>query len=202
MLGGQVATRSQALRRPAMASSTAASAKPDARIAAIDADRKSQKLSHAQFCRLANIESSQWFRLRRGEYQPTLRTIERLKSALAGQRVGTSSQQLVKCCFEASLAVLRILIGDDLKLIAACAEKRPRNGAPAKISEGRLRRLATYVVTVELCIENADLARALGVSRQNVKQARDDVEDLRDGSAPVSDLLDRAGALVRGEAEK
>lgn len=52
----------------------------------------------------------------------------------------------------------------------------------------RARRLAIYIVTVELEIPNADLARALGCSRQNVKQARDKVEDWR-GDAAIDALI-------------
>jgi hypothetical protein len=64
------------------------------------------------------------------------------------------------------------------------------------MSASRVRRLATHPLTVELEIPNVRLAAALGYSRQDMKQGRDRVEDLRDHSA-VDALLDRCAAQIQ-----
>lgn len=61
----------------------------------------------------------------------------------------------------------------------------------------RVPTLAIYLAAVEMQIENAELARALGCKRQNIHQLRRKVEGLRDDAA-VDALLDTCAALMRG----
>jgi hypothetical protein len=74
--------------------------------------------------------------------------------------------------------------------------ERPRD--PVWLKAATLRRQAMYLAAVELEIGNADLGRALACSRQNIKQARDKVEDMRDADATLDALLDRCALLLRG----
>jgi hypothetical protein len=93
-------------------------------------------------------------------------------------------------------------VARDPALAAALRWRRPRrprrpgasDAPPVPLS--RMRRLAVYLAAVELMIGNTVIARALGMSRQAVKQTRDDVEDLR--SHPLVELLlDRVAAELR-----
>lgn len=76
--------------------------------------------------------------------------------------------------------------------------ERPRD--PVWLKASRLRRYAMYITAVELQVGNAALGRAIGCSRQNVKQARDWVEERRDDPG-LNALLDRCARLVTGRAE-
>lgn len=156
-------------------------AKIDPRVQQIERTRKAQELTQAELCRRARVPEQNWRAIRRGAWAPSLATIERLQAALSEQYIGTPHASIVGAIICSSQAILRMAGGGDL-------------------SDGRLRRMAIYLAAVELQIENADLARAGGMSRQNVQQARNKVEDLRERDPSINALLDRCAALVRGEA--
>lgn len=158
-----------------------ATARLDPRIQAIERTRKQQNLTHQELCRRASLSLPHWYSLRRGEWGPSRQTIDKLKAALHGQAAGTPREDVLRGLFQLALAVLKLAGGKDL-------------GA------GRVRRLAIYLVTVELCIENADLARAIGTSRQNVQQVRNLIEDLRDREPETDRLLEYCGQLMRAKA--
>lgn len=73
--------------------------------------------------------------------------------------------------------------------------QRPRN--PVWLQAARINRMAIYVIAVELELKNAELARALGCTRQNVKQARDDVEDWREAERKVERALTAVSISVK-----
>ena len=83
-------------------------------------------------------------------------------------------------------------------MVEALTFERERREAPAAIARARLRRIAVYLAAVELEVGNAEIARALGTTRQNVHQARNAVEDLR-GRPAVDALLERCRKLLQGE---
>lgn len=186
----------EARGKTAMALSTV-----DARIKSIDAERSRLKFSHSKLCRNAGVELSMWYRLRQGERSPRGNTLRRLEAALAGERLSMSNADLVRKLFSLSAVVLRTLIGADIELIAACTKRTARRiGPPSAVSAQRFRRMVMYVVAVELEVDNAALARAIGTSRQNVLQARTEIHDLRDNPL-VDGLFERAAAAVRETAE-
>lgn len=63
----------------------------------------------------------------------------------------------------------------------------------------RLRPLALYLLTVEVEIQNADVARALKFNRQYVTKVRTETEDLREKDSDVDDALDNIGRMLRGD---
>ena len=72
--------------------------------------------------------------------------------------------------------------------------QRPRN--EAWLQAARINRMGIYVIAVELMLGNAELARALGCTRQNVKQARDDVEDWREAERKIERAITAVSASV------
>lgn len=95
--------------------------------------------------------------------------------------------------------LLLSVIGRDRRLMAACDPARLRRRLPQRVPAGRLRLIAIYVATVELEVKNAELARALGIERQAVKQSRDKIHDLRD--TPAFDaLVEQVAAALKARA--
>jgi hypothetical protein len=130
----------------------------------------------------------------------TLRRMNAALNALAHSSPITRPPALIAAFVRSAELVIANEIGNDRKLIAACAfaRQRKRGRKPKSVEPERIKRLAIYLTAVELQVENAELARAIGCSRQNVKQARDDIEELRDDGR-IDALLDRCAALVTGK---
>jgi hypothetical protein len=94
-------------------------------------------------------------------------------------------------------AFIRLAEAELCKRIARDKRLRRDLDSRGTVGSGRVRRLAIYVVAVELQVENAELARALACSRQNIHQARLAVEDWRE-KPRVDRLLEDARVMVRG----
>jgi hypothetical protein len=171
----------------------------DPRIAALERERAQKRLRHADLCRMSGVDISTWDELRRGLRAPRERTVERLKAALAEQPP-PRAPELVAALHRAVMALLALAGGADAEDMLAqdFSAERPRNAL--WLQAARLRAQATYIATVELLIGNAALGRAIGCSRQAVKQARDDIEEER-GDPAIDALLDRCARLVTGRTE-
>jgi len=166
----------------------ASSSVPDPRILAIDQRRARGNLSHRALCEFAGVHATHWYDLRRGAVQPTDPTVSRLEKALRRRR---------QRCQPATLA-------DFFWTVAGLFGEAYGIEPDDVFSDGqgphlcsRCRQLAAYVITVELLVSNADLARAIGQSRQNIKNARDRVEVWRDDDPAIDALLDRITQRVR-----
>ena len=57
------------------------------------------------------------------------------------------------------------------------------------LAAARIRQMAIYITAVELQVGNADLGRALGLTRANIKYARDEVEQRREDGNDVDQAL-------------
>src|SRR5262249_12568477 len=140
---------------------------------------------------------------RKGDGEPLCNTVERLERALDELAIGAPRARppavIAGLVHAAELIVLHEVAGRK-KLITELTFERARRGRalPGAIAAARLRRLAIYLVAVELEVSNADLGRALDMTRQNVQQARNAIEDLRERPA-VDAVLDRCRALLKGE---
>lgn len=85
----------------------------------------------------------------------------------------------------------------DQVLEADFSRQRPQNRR--WLAASRIRRLALYVVSVELGgIDAVTLAAAIGVTKQNVGQALAQVEERRDADRRLDRMLERVGARLAG----
>lgn len=169
----------------------------------IDRRRRERGISISRLLNAAGVHEGTWSLGKRGgRTRPD--TIERLEAALVALHP-LSRQARPPAAIAALVRSIEFMlireIGRDRRLMAACDPKRRRNRLPAQVPTGRLRLFAVYLAAVDLEIGNAELARALGIERQAIKQARDTVHDLRDDTR-VDALLDRCGALLIGGPEK
>jgi hypothetical protein len=159
----------------------------DPRIAAIGQSRARAGLTHQALCAVSGVHPTHWFDLRRGQVRPTDATVKRLKEALHRRR---------QTCSRATLAdffwTVAGLFGEAYGLSPA----EVFNTGPGPNVPSKCRRLAAYVLTLELCVSNAELARAIGQTRQNIHQARNIVELRRDDPA-IDALIERITQRVR-----
>ena len=138
-------------------------------------------------------------------WECTLATLARAAAAL--EHVGDRAAALAELELAVSRAVAALIqatertllaeVGDDESLIEQLTFERKRRHPPSTLARRRLRRLAIYLVAVEMQIPNVHIARALRSTRQNVCLARQVIEDLRDRPA-VDALLDRCRVLLKG----
>jgi hypothetical protein len=179
-------------------SKRSASSTVDPRIVQIDRRRAERKVTHKMLCALAGVHEPNWYAMRRGEFVPKPATIERLERAVEGQSRRMASVNSVILAFVRVAETVVAAEAARRELIAALTFERERHAPPATIARARLRRVAIYLAAVELEVGNADLARALKTTRQNVHQARRAIEELRERPA-VDALLEHCRALLKGE---
>lgn len=168
----------------------------DPRLTALERERAIKRVHHADLCRLAGLDREHWRLLRKGRVQPTDRTLENIRKVLAGlgspvplDTVAATHRLAMMWLAQATGADVEVMMAQDF----SC--ERPRD--PVWLRASRLRRYAIYVTAVELEIRNSVLAKAIGCSRQNVQQAREWVEEMRDDKK-LEDLLDRCAVLCTG----
>jgi transcriptional regulator with XRE-family HTH domain len=173
----------------------------DPRITDIDRRREARNISHRALCEAAGVHLTTWFYLRAGNWMPAGDTIERLERALGDLTttlVAPSPSLIVAFIAAAEDLVLR-QIGGDPRVITAAAEgkalRKPGKYARA-LQARRLRRFAIYLAAVELEIGNAAIARAIGVTRQQVQQARVAIETLCE-RPEIDALLERCRARLK-----
>lgn len=168
----------------------------DPRVTAIEQRRARAGMSHNILCARAGVHPSTWSFLRAGQQAPRPETLKRLAAALDGR--SSAPPDVIAALVNAAQCMLAAAVAGDARLIAALTWRRPgRRGVPATVVPARLKRVAVYLAAVELCVGNAAIARALNVSRQNIKQTRDQVEDLR-GNDAVDRLLTKVATDLRG----
>lgn len=170
-----------------------------ARLDSIERCRRARDISHAELCRRAGVDEKGWRAIRAGRRHAKPATLARLEAALdGGQRAKPAS---VIAAFH-RLVTIEIAKARRLKpaevLATDFSVQRPNN--PAWLAAAHVNRIALYITAVELEVENVTLGAALGCSRQNVQQARNAVEDMREHAA-TDRMIARVTALVTGRAQ-
>lgn len=182
-----------ARRREDSASSTV---RADTRVAAIDRARLRAGMSHEELCRAARAGLRNWFRLRRGDHRPSEALLARLEAAVAGA-VPAPRPALVRSYHRLVMRLLAAAQGLDPDAVAAVDLSVQRPMVQEWLRAARIHNMAIYLTTVELEVSNLELGRALGLSREAVRKARNRIEDLRD-DPEVDALLARATQQARG----
>lgn len=173
------------------------------RFRAIDRQRKMAGISVERLLHAANIHQEVFWRGRRGETATRSGSLQRLERALAEliavESLTSRPPTAIKSLVLAAEEILRVRIKRQ-RLTRACNPARtPRGKRLSALPASRLRRLAIYLVAVELEIDNVDIGRALGCSRENIRKARETVEELRDDKR-VEALFEECGKLLSGRA--
>lgn len=163
----------------------------------INQARKIAGLSHEEFCRRARAGTRNWFRLVRGEQQPTPALLKRLNAALH-DTPPPKPPQVVKGFHRLVMIEIARAQDFDVAVLLATDFSVQRPHVPEWLAASRIQSMALYITAVELEIGNADLARALGVSREAVRKARNKIEDLREEGNAMDALLNRVAIQVRG----
>jgi len=133
--------------------------------------------------------------------KPRPATLERLARAL-DELAGIPRMRppaLVAAFVRAAEVIVQRLAGDAGLIGELTVTRHNRERVPQGVQRARLRRLAIYLAAVELEVSNAELSRALRMTRQNVAQARQAIEELRERPG-VDRLLERCRALLKGAA--
>ncbi|EKS26705.1 helix-turn-helix domain-containing protein [Afipia felis] len=178
-----------------LSSSTVADAA--AQIIAINKKREDLGIGHEKFAQKAGISFWTWRDLRRGAFRPTPATLKKLRAAL-GEVPEAKPPQVVKGFHRLVMIEIARTQQIDIETVLTTDFTVQRPHAPQWLASSRVRLMAIYITAVELEVGNADLARALGVSREAVRKARMKIEDLREADHAVNDLLDRIAGQVRG----
>lgn len=168
--------------------------RPDLSIAAIEHRRIMHDITVERLLATARVHRMTWSAAKRGG-ATRVGTLRRLATALE-MLITHAPAQRPPAVLAAFIRVAQAELGK--RLARNKVLRRALCGHARAVTPGRLRRLAIYVVAVELQVENAELARALACSRQNIKQARDAVEDWRE-AASIDRLLEDVRTLVRGD---
>lgn len=169
----------------------------DPQIAAIERARVSRRLSHNQLTQAAGVHPSTWFYLRHGEQRPSKGTLERLRRAIEHAPPAAPIEPLA-ALMRATQALLIAAVAGDRALLEAINPKKFGRTDPT-LQPRRIRTVAIYLLTVELAIDNHVLAKAIGCSRNNVRQVRADIEEIREEGGAVDALFLRVAELLRGE---
>lgn len=173
----------------------------DSRVRAIERRRRDIGMSHVDLLRAAGVDRDAWRDMRSGKTTAKEATIARLNAALEGQRPKPRAEAIV-AFYRALMALLAKETGlnPDVVLAQDFSTERPNN--PDWLRAAKLRRIAIYIAAVELDLGekhvNARIGRAIGCSRQNIKQARDQVDELRESDIAVAALIDKCAAIVTG----
>jgi hypothetical protein len=168
------------------------------RVVDIERGRREAGISQNELLRRAGLSRTSWCALLAGA-RPKAATLARLQDALQGQIYTPPQPELIRVIYRLVAVSLGTARGVDAAAMVPAlqdfATQMPNSPGWLKIA--RVRQLAIYVLTVELLIANADVGRAIGCSRQNIKKARTAVEDRREIEPELDALIERVAAVAR-----
>ena len=168
-----------------------------------DIDRRRRRLgiSVERLIGEARVTYFTWRHAMKGDMVTRSSTLARLDRALA--RLNAGERQQTEGALTRSYRHMVGLIAEWSGVDVAGAQaiafdfSKEKPSSPDWIAAARVRRLAMYVLAAA-GERKADVARAIGCTRQNVMQAVSAIEALRASDAFVDTLLDRLDALRGG----
>lgn len=168
----------------------------DTRITAVERRRVTAGMSHSALCLAAGIEANNWHKLRRGTHRPSDLTLRKLNAALDAPRQAKPAQ-IVAGFHRLVMQLIALEMKFDVNTLLATDFSVQRPSNPQWLRAARIRQMAIYITTVELQLSNADLGRALGDTRANIKFARDAIEDRREDGNEIDLALSAVSLQVR-----
>lgn len=167
----------------------------------VDATRRQSGISIAKLCAAAKVHPNTYRELRRGACTPLEITLDKFTRALDRIRTGKAQEvappQVVAGFHRLLMQLIATQMGFDHELLLATDFSVQRPSNPQWLRAARIRQMAIYVVAVELQVSNADLGRALGDTRANIKFARDAIEDRREDGNEIDSALTAVSLHVR-----
>lgn len=188
--------RQPCAQRAEYSASSTVTHKPDSRVVAINKARIEAGFSHEQLCIRAQVSVRNWYRLLKGEQEPSAQVLGSLRKGL-GEFTTAKPPQVIASYHRLVMMMLANELQFDVVALLQTDFSVQRPHVAQWLAAARIRNLAIYLTTVELEVENVEFARALGLSREAVRKARNKVEDLREDPA-TDDLLNRVAMMVRG----
>lgn len=167
------------------------------RVAQINRSRIAAGLSHDDLCRRAKATTRNWFRVLRGEQEASNALLIRLEAALDAPREA-KAPRVIAAFHRLVMQLIAQRMGFDVPTLLATDFSKQRPGLPLWLRAARIRQMAIYITAVELEVSNADLGRAIGDTRANIKYARDAIEDRREPGSEIDDVLTIVSDQVRG----
>ncbi len=169
--------------------------------ATVEDARRAAGLSPTAMCRLAGVPGYNYWRARRGRVTPSPATLAKWAAAVSGQPMAACARQrvdsvgergpLIAAAYRGAIALLAVELGENAADVAS---------RPSARGYWKIRALALYCVSVEFDIRGADLARALGLSRQIVSWNLRQANILQDDPATAA-LVERAGRIMAAREE-
>jgi hypothetical protein len=171
-------------------------------IAGIDRRRKDAGISHERLCRAANIQLRNWFRLIRGEHAAKSITLKKLNEAMDALAAGETTSQRLSLC-QAYLRTITVQLAEkrgwDPELMLLQDFSSENTNDPVWLQASRLRRCAVYLLVEGLDFGKANIARAIGVSRQAVHKTVAAIEAERDRDREFDGLMASMMLQVKGK---
>lgn len=172
----------------------------------IESARRGAGMTVHAMCRAAGIGVGHYYRAKSGKLQPTVKTLERWRRAIAGAprarrfEEGAGNKALLRSTYRGYVASLAAELGADAAAVLASDPAQRANSDPVWAQAARVRALAAYCVVVEFDLPAARVAAAIGVTRAAASNMLRRVEAFRDDPA-VDEMVERIGRLVSGRGE-
>lgn len=167
----------------------------------IERRRKELGLSVQRLARLAGIHPYTYWSGRKGSAPVRATTINKLQAALARHSGGEKPEAARALCavtIRLMTAHLAREIGADPSKVLAANFDAENTNDPDWLQASRLRRAAIYIVVEGVRISKADVANAIGVSRQAVHKSVAKVELARDENQDFDRLMAETMARIAG----
>lgn len=167
------------------------------RVEQINRARSAAGISHEELCRRAGAGSRNWFRVLRGDQEASDGLLKRLEQAVTGPR-DQKPVQIIKAFHRLVMQLVAARMQFDIVTLLETDFTVQRPSNPQWLRAARIRQMAIYITAVELQVSNADLGRAIGDTRANIKFARDAIEDRRDDGNEIDQVLNAVTLQVKG----
>jgi hypothetical protein len=149
----------------------------------------------------ARVHRVTWYAARAHPDRVRASTLERLDRALSRMVVGERAEGNIAAIKKLYLLVAGVVAercGADIAavLATACDFSSERPQEESWLIAARVRRVAMYLIAGHMALGNAALGNAIGCSRQAVKKAVREIEDLREREPALDALIARVAALA------
>jgi len=168
---------------------------------ALEKRRIARGIRREELCVAARLSLRGYTFFLAGTYTPRQATLERLDAALdeLAPRASPPAPKIIALFHANAMAAIaaerHVAIG--VVMTADFSRQRPRNRK--WLQAARIRGLAMYITVAELGIGQAELARALGISKTAVAKALTQIEEAREDGGRLDRLIERVAIRLKGK---
>lgn len=176
--------------------------------------RIQEKITQRDLCMAAQVGLTTYHNFVNCGQAPSPRVLDRLERALNQRRMAIAPP-IIAGLHRTAMALLAVELAGSLRSVlknppkgrlkrawlreavmsADFSVERPRN--PAWLAASHVRRLAIYVLAVEVGVPRNAIAAAVGCTKQNVSQAITDGENARDEDPTITRAIERVSLCLR-----